>query len=111
MAEVVYLLPRWTQQTWMADAACKGDTALFFAPFGEQADAREARESIARQICESCPVMITCRDFARRNREYGYWGGENDEQRDEARRRSRGGRPRQPAACDDRYDAPALAGG
>ena len=93
MAEVVVLLPRWTQQDWMAEGRCKGQTELFFAPFGEQAEPREAREAIARAICERCPVLDPCREYARRNREQGFWGGENDDQRAEHRKRARS-RPR-----------------
>lgn len=81
------LLPRWTQQEWMCDASCKGRTEHFFAPHGEQADAREVREAIARAICVSCPALLPCREYARRHREQGYWGAENDDQRLEARRR------------------------
>ncbi|CAN5137331.1 hypothetical protein BH24ACT1_BH24ACT1_01070 [soil metagenome] len=83
---VVRLLPRWSQQEWMCDAACKGHTEHFFAPHGEQADARELREAIARAICVTCPVLLPCREYARRHRELGYWGAENDDQRLAARR-------------------------
>jgi WhiB family redox-sensing transcriptional regulator len=93
VADVVYLMPRWTQQDWMAEAACKGQTALFFAPHGEQAEARGVREAQARAICLECPALNPCREYARRNREQGFWGAENDEDRMEARRRSRTGRP------------------
>lgn len=72
----------------MADAECKGQTHHFFAPHGEQAEAREQREAIARSICVRCPVLLACRDYARRHREQGYWGAENDDQRLEARRRA-----------------------
>ena len=85
---VVELLPRWVQQEWMELGSCKGQTQHFFAPHGEQAEAREARESVAGAICSTCVVLDTCREYARRNREQGYWGGENDEQRVEARRRA-----------------------
>ena len=68
--------------------ACKGQTHHFFAPHGEQAEAREAREAIAGAICGSCAVIDVCREYARRNREQGFWGGENDEQRVEHRRRA-----------------------
>ncbi len=71
----------------MADAGCKGQTQHFFAPHGEQAEARESREAIARSICVRCPVLLACREYARRHREQGYWGAENDDQRLEARRR------------------------
>ena len=88
LAEVIQLLPRWTQQDWMADGICQGQTELFFPPFGEQADARAAREAVAASICGECPVIEECRAYARHHREQGFWGGENDEQRLEARRRS-----------------------
>ena len=42
---------------------------------------------VAGAICRTCEVVDTCREYARRNREQGYWGGENDEQRVAARRR------------------------
>jgi WhiB family redox-sensing transcriptional regulator len=84
---VVELLPRWVQQEWMEYGSCKGQTHHFFAPHGEQAEAREAREAMAGAICSTCEVLTTCREYARCNREQGYWGGENDEQRVEARRR------------------------
>jgi WhiB family redox-sensing transcriptional regulator len=92
VADVVYLMPRWTQQDWMADAACKGQTQLFFAPHGEQAEARGVREAQAREICLRCPSLHPCREYARRNREQGYWGAENDDERMDARRRARTGR-------------------
>lgn len=72
----------------MADAACKGQTHHFFAPHGEQAEAREQREGIARTFCVRCPVLLSCREYARRHREQGYWGAENEDQRLEARRRT-----------------------
>jgi hypothetical protein len=82
-------LNRWVQQDWMALAECKGQTQWFFAPHGEQADARERREAVAMSICRSCLAMDECRDYARRNREQGFWGGENDEERVDARRAAR----------------------
>ncbi len=73
----------------MADGVCRGKTNIFFPPHGEQAEARERREAVARALCVTCPVLMECRDYARRHREQGFWGGENDEQRLEIRRRSR----------------------
>jgi WhiB family transcriptional regulator, redox-sensing transcriptional regulator len=89
MADLVFLKPRYTQQDWMSSGACKGRTEHFFAPHGEQAEAREAREAVARAICTTCEVLLDCRQYARENREQGYWGGENDDERTEARRRGR----------------------
>jgi len=67
--------------TWTSDAACDGQTRLFFAPAGERPEARAVREAQARQVCAACPVLTECRDWARENREYGFWGGESEEER------------------------------
>ena len=66
---------------WMADAVCYGHTHVFFAPPGERPEAREVREAKARSICHTCPVMTPCRQWARDNREYGFWGAESEEER------------------------------
>jgi WhiB family transcriptional regulator, redox-sensing transcriptional regulator len=66
---------------WTTDAACAGHTDLFFAPSGERPEARVAREGAARAICAGCPVLRECRDWAREHREYGFWGGESEEER------------------------------
>lgn len=42
---------------------------------------RERREAAARDVCGSCQVNGTCRAFARTNHEYGYWGGESEDER------------------------------
>ena len=95
---VIEFLPRWVQQEWMELGSCKGQTHYFFAPHGEQAEAREAREAIAGSICASCEVLDVCREYARHNREQGFWGGENDELRITARRRANRQRPAASAA-------------
>lgn len=66
---------------WTAEAACQGQTNVFFAPPGERPETRARRESRARAICEQCPVMVQCRAWAREHREYGFWGGESEEDR------------------------------
>lgn len=66
---------------WTADAACVGRTELFFAPAGERPEARAVREAKARSVCETCVVLEQCRDWAREHREYGFWGGESEEER------------------------------
>ena len=35
----------------------------------------------ARSVCLTCPVLDSCRAQARRQREYGFWGGESEEER------------------------------
>jgi WhiB family transcriptional regulator, redox-sensing transcriptional regulator len=66
---------------WTRHAACRGQTHLFFAPRAERPQARIRRESLARQVCSSCSVLATCRHTARELREYGFWGGESEEER------------------------------
>ena len=69
------------REAWVVDAACKGQTHLFFPPLAERPQARVRREAQARLLCASCPVELQCRGFARTNREYGLWGGESEEER------------------------------
>jgi WhiB family transcriptional regulator, redox-sensing transcriptional regulator len=69
------------RQPWMAEAACKGRTTLFFGLAGERPERRVRREARARKVCESCPVLEPCRQMARLNGENGYWGGESEEER------------------------------
>ena len=61
---------------WMTQAACKGLTDLFYEPHNEKKGARLRREAAARTICKTCPVAIECKEYARRNGEYGIWGDE-----------------------------------
>ena len=108
MADVVYLMPRWTQQDWMADAACKGQTAAASSPptASRPRPVRPGRRSPGPSAAR-CPCSLTCREYARRNREQGYWGGENDEERVEARHRSAG----DPAVRPPALTAPIAAEG
>jgi WhiB family redox-sensing transcriptional regulator len=69
------------EAAWRELAACAGRTKLFFAPKAERPQARARREAKAYELCRTCAVMIECRDFARTNHEYGYWGGESEEDR------------------------------
>ncbi len=66
---------------WTAEAACQGRSELFFAPGGERPEARVVREAQARAVCRMCPVLQECRQWARDHREYGFWGGESEEER------------------------------
>jgi WhiB family redox-sensing transcriptional regulator len=60
---------------WMADAACKGLTALFFPEPGENPTA-------AREICAECPVAVECLEYAETNNErHGVWAGRSPRRR------------------------------
>ena len=71
----------WATRRWMQEAACVGKASLFFAPLAERPQARARREAKADKLCRACPAVGECRDYARRNLEYGFWGGENEEER------------------------------
>jgi WhiB family redox-sensing transcriptional regulator len=66
---------------WQEYAACKGRLELFFGKVAERPQMRMRREQKARALCDTCVVRLPCRQFARDNREYGFWGGENEEER------------------------------
>ena len=66
---------------WREQSNCKGKRRLFFAPNSERPQARIRRETKANSLCKCCAVKKDCREFARLNHEYGFWGGENEEQR------------------------------
>ncbi len=51
---------------------------MFFAPFAERPDARVRREAKAKEICADCEVQVDCIQYARDNRELGFWGGESE---------------------------------
>jgi WhiB family redox-sensing transcriptional regulator len=70
-----------TDAFWMKNAACKGKTEIFYGPLRENPTTKVRRENEAKLICESCPVAIDCRDYARRNGEYGLWGSETEDER------------------------------
>jgi WhiB family redox-sensing transcriptional regulator len=74
-------VPEVSDDDWMRRAACKGLTHLFFPTAAERPQARERREATARQVCASCSVRPLCRDFARDQHEYGFWGGESEDER------------------------------
>lgn len=66
---------------WTDQGACRGSGHLFFAPDRERPARRARRERVAQALCASCPVILACRTWARQHREYGFWGGESEEER------------------------------
>lgn len=61
-----------TPEPWMQDSACLTvDPDLFFP---DRSDARTTRDG--KKVCESCPVVAMCLEYALRNNEkHGTWGG------------------------------------
>lgn len=78
--------------TWRADAACKGESAVyFFAPnHFERKPEKDFREGRARALCRGCGVRQQCLEYALAVGEtHGIWGGFNElERRRLARRRA-----------------------
>ncbi len=81
---------------WWTRAACRGaELAVFFSPDDERGHARNRRETQARQICQPCPVLAQCRDYALVSGEpYGVWGGMTEGDRRKHSRRFRRGERR-----------------
>lgn len=63
---------------WRELALCKGRLELFFGHKSERPQARVHRETKALRLCSICVVQAPCREAARKNREYGYWGAESE---------------------------------
>jgi WhiB family redox-sensing transcriptional regulator len=80
------------ETSWRADAACKGESAVyFFAPnHFERKPEKDFREGRARSLCRACPVRQQCLEYALAVGEtHGIWGGLNElERRRLARRRA-----------------------
>ena len=82
MSNAITLSPAPLESTsWMAQGRCVGSSEYYFAPYAERPEARVRREARARAICEKCSVIVECREYARSNRELGFWGGESEAER------------------------------
>jgi WhiB family redox-sensing transcriptional regulator len=72
---------------WREKAACRGLTApdyIWFPPRGRYVSTRAGAISPTQRLldlCEGCPVRITCLDFAIAGNEPGIWGGTSFRQR------------------------------
>jgi WhiB family transcriptional regulator, redox-sensing transcriptional regulator len=56
-------------QPWREHANCKNQTALMY-------DTHPDAVEQAKEICDSCPVIVPCRMWAHEtHQEYGVWGG------------------------------------
>lgn len=77
----LFVGPDEVAMAWMRDGLCRGESDLFFAPFAERPEARVRREAQARDLCSRCPSADPCRQYARDNRELGFWGAESEADR------------------------------
>jgi WhiB family redox-sensing transcriptional regulator len=63
---------------WKEEAACKGQTELFFSIRGSNTERNEA----AKAICRTCPVSYQCLKYAKENLlAFGIWGGKTPAER------------------------------
>lgn len=71
-------------EEWMADGVCRTvDPELWFAEVGDYPSTQRAKA-----LCNTCPVIERCLQFALDNREpYGVWGGLTALERRQVRRR------------------------
>ena len=67
---------------WMDQAACLGEDLNMFFP-----DTPNNHARAAKAICETCPVVDECLQWALDNNEQGVWGGLTDNQRKNLRRK------------------------
>ena len=77
----LFVWPDEVAMAWMSDGLCRGESDLFFAPFAERPEARVRREAQARDLCSRCSSADPCREYARDNRELGFWGAESEAER------------------------------
>lgn len=83
--------PDQADQRWRAQAACQRLPTELFFPIGHGPGA-QAQTRLAKEICKACPVRPQCLDYAlAANARYGVFGGlEEDERREVRRRRANG---------------------
>jgi WhiB family redox-sensing transcriptional regulator len=78
MADVRWMpVPVTENWDWQLRAACRSvDSSVFFHPERERGAQKEQRDTQAKKICRSCPVLEQCRRHALATHEpYGVWGG------------------------------------
>lgn len=75
--------PTQDQWEWQYEGSCRdADTDLFFHPEGERGAARRRRAEAAKEYCQRCPVLETCRERSLNAREpFGVWGGLSEDER------------------------------
>ena len=67
---------------WEDSAACASRPFLFFGRDGETGIERASRESAAKAICRTCPVLDDClADALANSNKWGVWGGTGEKER------------------------------
>lgn len=74
---------------WRDNALCLAEDPELFFPLGEGQRSLAGIER-AKAICQTCPALTICLDFAMSNDiEYGVWGGTTPRERRNMRRRAK----------------------
>ena len=78
---------------WVARGICYGaDPGIFFPP-------RHDPGTEAKRICQHCPVLDECLDYALQAGELGVWGGKTEAERRTLRRKQSRKKSRQRSAA------------
>ena len=94
MVMVFNQIPDWDDARWRDRAACRDSDPDLFFPAGRAGPAIEGIRA-AKALCATCPVRDRCLTFAlETNQEAGIWGGADEEERRELRRKLGRTRPR-----------------
>ncbi len=106
--KVVWIRREFDERQWRRSAACRDAEPAAFFPVGVTGPAVH-QIAAAKAVCRGCPVRLACLQFAlTTNQEFGVWGGHDEEERRDLRRRwARLGRPRRFVPVDplDRGEA------
>lgn len=71
---------------WIQRGSCRGQESINF--FADNMSARgRAEQRAAVSVCENCPVIGECRDYALKYERFGIWGGMTEIQRTKERKR------------------------
>lgn len=79
------------EREWAGANCANMDTDIFFMPDDDKLNRKERSERIlrAKRICNGCPVMKRCQNYAINHNEVGVWGGMTEKERNELQRTAR----------------------
>lgn len=71
-----------TEEGWRSRAACRDADPEAFFPIGEFGQAAQRQIEDAKSVCQSCPVVVECLEFAvAAGEQDGVWGGKTPNER------------------------------
>lgn len=71
---------------WRHRAICRDEPAELFFPVGDAGPA-QAQLAEAKAVCDRCPVVSDCLEWALAHEDVGVWGGQSEQERRALRRR------------------------